>query len=121
MNFNIVQGSEGIAELDWAKPTDIFTNVFISMNVQKGSLFTDPNFGLDLSDIKKVTDSKVLLIEKRIIAALSWLLEVGKARALKVVVQKNQLVYNRVDIKIEIIQADNVPFTIDSFIIVGSS
>ena len=119
MNFNTVQGADGVAELGWAKPSDIFPNVFNAMNVKKGSLFTAPNFGLDLSDIKKVTESKVKLIEKRIRAALSGLLETGKARAVKVVVQKNNLVYNRVDVKIEVIQADNIPITIDSFVIVG--
>ena len=119
MNFNIVQGADGVAELSWLKPTDIFPNVFISMNIKKGSLFTTPKFGLDLSDINKVTASKILLIEKRLLAALSWLLETEKARALKVKVVKNNLVYNRVDVKIEIIQADNQPIVIENFIKVG--
>jgi len=119
MNFKIVQGSDGIAEFDWGQPTDIFPSVFNSLNVKKGSLFTAPNFGLDLSDIRKVTDSKVLLIKKRISTALAWLIEVGKARAVKVAVERNNLTYNRVDVSIEVIQSDSFPITIDTFIIVG--
>jgi len=119
MNFNTVQGADGVAELSWLKPTDIFPNVFNALNVKRRSLFTAPEFGLDLSDITKVTATKIELIKSRITSALSGLLETEKARAIKIEVQKNNLVYNRVDIKIEIIQSDNQPIIIEEFITVG--
>lgn len=119
MNFSITQAEEGLSRWSWDKPDDIRAAVYYSLNIHKGELITAPNFGLDLSDIKKVTDNNIDTIKQRIQQALDWLLIVEKARAIKITVQKNNLNRWRVDTRIEIIQSDSVPITIDNFITVG--
>jgi len=119
MNFSIAQAEDGLARLSWDKPTDIRTNVYYSLNIRKGDLINAPSFGLDLSDIRKVTDNNITVIKQRLEQALGWLLTTGKARALKIKVQKNNLDIHRVDVQIDIIQSDSVPVTITNFIKVG--
>ncbi len=119
MNFSIIDGAEGTSVLSWDKPTDISGAVYLSYTIKKGALFTAPDFGLDLSDIKKVTDNNLVIIKQRLEQALNWMLITEKARAVSITVEKDNIVYGRVNITTEIIQSDSVPITIDNFIKVG--
>ena len=119
MDFSIVEGDNGIVEMTWDKPTDISTNIYLSLNIKKGSIFNNPDFGLDLSDIKKVTDNNIDLIKERLEKALQWLIGVGKAKSVIVIVEKDLKDIYRINYKIEAIQADGIPIVISNFKRVG--
>lgn len=119
MNFAIINGAQGTGLMTWEKPQDIRGNVWLSMNIKKGSLFTDKNFGLDLTDIDKITENNIEKIQKRIEQALNWLLVTEKARAISVEIDRDNLNISRLNIRIEVIQSDSVPIVITNFIEVG--
>lgn len=119
MDFQIVQGNNGVADIDWVKSDGITNAVYLSIMIQKGTLFNKPNFGLDLSDIKKLTDDKIPLIQGRCEQALKWMVDIGKARSFEVSVLKNTKAIGRVDISARVIKADGTPVDVDTFRTVG--
>lgn len=121
MDYSIIQGADGNPEFSWDKPTDITTNIYTSLIVRKGALFNMPNFGLDLSDISKVTDNSINKIHSRLHVALQWLIDVGKAKSIDITVERDTTVNNRINYKVEAVQADGIPVTVDSFQTVGAS
>jgi hypothetical protein len=121
MDFAIIQGPNGQAEMSWDKPTNIGNLLYFSINIKKGTLFDNPNFGLDLSDIKKLTNEKIPLIQERVEKAVKWILDIGKAKEITVVVEKNTQAIGRVDIYIKAIQADGTPVEYSTFRSVGGS
>lgn len=120
MDFSIVQGDNGRLKMSWDKPADITTNIFSSITIKKGSFFSNPDFGLDLSDIRLVTDENINEIKDRFYSALKWLIDSGKAKSVKVEAYKNNNDVTRVDFKLSIVQSkDNQTITITAFKTVG--
>lgn len=121
MDYSIITGDNGIPEMSWSKPDNITTLVYTSLHIQKGKLFTMPDFGLDLSDIKKVTLNNIEKIKSRLEAALKWLLEIKKAKSLNVIVERDLSDITRINYKVEIVQADGIPVTVSYFRTVGGA
>lgn len=121
MNFAIIQGqgAEGTSVMSWTRPQNIGGAVYLSYTIKKGSLFSSPDFGLDLSDIKKVTDNNLEIIKSRLQQALNWMLVAEKARAISIEVERDNINYGRVNVRTEVIQSDSQPILIDNFITVG--
>lgn len=120
MDFSIIQGDNGRLKMSWDKPADITTNIFSSITIKKGSFFSNPDFGLDLSDIRLVTDENINEIKDRFYSALKWLIDSGKAKSVKVEAYKNNNDVTRVDFKLSIVQSkDNQTITITAFKTVG--
>jgi len=121
MNFAIEFDSNGNPTMVWDKPIDISTNVWLSLNVTKGSLFNYKEFGLDLSDIKKVTENNLSLIEQRLNAALKWLIDTKKAKSVDIIVERDDIDIYRVNYKVTVEQSDGIPVTVTSFRTVGGT
>ncbi len=121
MDFSITPDNDGIPQMSWTKETTVSTNVFYTFNVRRGTFFQNPTFGIDLSDIKKVTDNTVELIKERLINACSWLLGVGRAKSIDVIVEKDTTDITRINYKVDITQADGFPVTVTDFITVGGA
>lgn len=121
MEYSIIEGANGNPEVSWDKPDNISTLIYTSTQIPKGKLFNMPDFGLDLSDIKKVTVNNINKIKSRIEAALKWLLETGKAKTIKVIVEKDSSDLSRINYKVEAVQADGIPVTVSYFRTVGGA
>ena len=121
MDFAMIKGPNGEMEMSWDKPTDITNLLYFSLNIVKGSLFNNPEFGLDLSDIKKVTAEKIDLIRSRVEKALKWITDIGKASSITVQVEKNTQSVGRVDIFIKAIQSTGTPVELSTFRSVGGA
>jgi hypothetical protein len=119
MHFSITQGANGNPVMSWDQPEDISTNIYTTLGIKKRSWFLNPSFGLDLSDIKKVTVNNIDLIKSRIIKALQWLLDSGKAKSITVIVEKDLRDTGRINYKVEAIQANGIPVTVSYFRTVG--
>jgi hypothetical protein len=111
MDFAIVQGQDGVAEMSWSKNVDQSTSVFLSLNIKKGTMFNNVGFGLDLSDIKKVTNNNIDLIRQRYQQALQWMSNTGRVKNLNIIVERDTTEYNRINAKVEITQANNEVIT----------
>lgn len=121
MDYSINQGANGNPEVSWDKPDNITTAIYTSLLIKKGKLFNMPEFGLDLSDIKKVTANNINKIKSRIEKALQWLKETKKAKTINVIVEKDNSDISRINYKIEAIQADGIPVTVSYFRTVGGA
>jgi hypothetical protein len=119
MDFKIEINNDGTASMAWDKSSDISGNVWLSLNIEQGALFNNPKFGLKTSDIRKVTDSNVKLMRERIKIALEWLISVGRAQSLSVVVERNDSDKTRIDYQVEMVQSDGVPITVNNYISIG--
>ena len=82
-------------------------------------MFSNLNFGLDMKGINKVTDNTVTLFKTRIEKALQWLLDIGKAVSIVVTVEKDLTNINRINYKVDSIQADGIPIVVNNFVTVG--
>jgi len=119
MDFALQQGANGTTEMSWDKSTDIFNLLWFSVNLPKGSMFNLPDFGLNLSDIKKLTDDKIELIKGRLEKSTQWIIDIGKAKSITVIVEKNTQSIGRVDIFLSAIEADGTPVDVNTFRTVG--
>ncbi len=122
MDFQITCSSEyPSGALTFTKNTDLRTDVFMSIFTKKGSFFQRPDFGSNLFKINKLSDSTINLARQYIADALQWLIIVGKATAVEVVVEKDLQNLGQMDIKVNVTQANGVIITYQMFKLVGDS
>lgn len=103
----------------WTRPTDISGLVWLSLELENGQFFNMPNFGLKTKDIKKITANNIEMLKQRVKDALQWLLDTGKAKSIDVVVERDSVDYNRINWKVEAVQADGLPIEASGFRTVG--
>jgi phage gp46-like protein len=70
-------------------------------------------------DIKKLTDSNILLAKQRIEQALKWMLTAGRAKSIKVIVERDIQDFNRMNIKVEVTQPDGLLIVYTEYRTVG--
>lgn len=101
--------------LTFTKNSDIRTDIFNSINIQKGSFFQNISFGSDLFKIKKLTDSNLLLAKQYIQECLEWLLKTGRAVSIGVLVERDTADRGRMNLKITAKQPDGLILTYEQF------
>ncbi len=119
MNYDIEIDSMGRGALTWEKKSSNLVNVYLSVKTPKGFLTTDPDFGLDISDIKVVTEITLETLKQRYEQALVWVITARKATQITVV---TSLIEGRSDgakVIVSIIQANGVEMQFTDFIEVG--
>lgn len=121
MDFAIVNDGVGNPRMSWDKETTVRTNIFYSGNIEVGTFFQNPTFGIKLSDIKKITPRTMNLIKQRIENAYSWILDIGRAKELNILVEPDNQNINRINYKVDITQADGIPVSVSGFITVGGA
>jgi len=94
--------------LTFNKNVDIRTDVYTSLNVAQGTFFQNPGFGSKLTQVKKVTANNLLLAQQYVQNALQWLLQTGRATQISSIVEKDDNDFNRLNIKVTIVQANGV-------------
>ncbi len=119
MNFALEPGPNGTTVMSWDKPTTIFNEVWFSINTPYGSIINLPKFGLNLSDIKKLTDDKPALIQGRVEKCLQWIIDIGLGVSMEVSVLKSDAVVGRVDINAKVTESDGTVIDVDTFRTVG--
>lgn len=117
MDYAIAIASAGLdGEMTWEQCATIANNVYLSLAVARGSFFHNPNFGLRKRERLKNTEQTAALIRHDYQEALQWLIDVGRARAIQVAVQRRPLVDPyRLLILIEVEQADGRVLTFETF------
>lgn len=107
MDFAI-NTQDGAATMTWAKNTDIRTDMFTSLTINKGSFVLNPSFGSDLYKIKKITESSLNLAKQYCQEALKWLIQVGRAKTIDVIVERDTSDYTRMNIKVTATQPNGL-------------
>ena len=119
MNNKIESGPDGMAVMSWDLSEDISTSIWWSINTPYSTQFNNPDFGLDMSGITNTTEKKRVLFKNRIEKAVKWLLDIGKAKKITVIVEKDLKNIYKFNYKIDAIQADGIPISVIGFQTVG--
>lgn len=108
MDFAIL--TNGITgQMTFDPVTDIGNNVWLSLEVDKGSFFQNPNFGSRLYLLKreKNTETTAALAVDYCKEALKWLLDTGRATNIDISYQRDVLENpNRLKVLIAVTQAN---------------
>ncbi len=117
MDYAIAIAAGGLSgEMTWDPCATIANNVYLSLAVERGTFFHNPAFGLRKRDRLKNTDQTAALIRHDYQEALQWLIDVGRARAVRVSVQRQPSIDPyRLAILIEVEQADGRVLTFETF------
>ena len=121
MNYDIEIDEKGRGRLTWNKKSSNLVNVYLSVKTPKGFLTTDPEFGLDISDIKKVTENTIDTLKQRFEKALEWMISARKARSVDVEVSLLQNRSDGVKIKVTIVELSGVKMQFVDFVQVGGA
>lgn len=96
--------------------TTIANNVFLSLAVERGSFFHNPSFGLRRRHRLKNTESTAALIRHDYIEALQWLIDLGRAKTVEVMVERDRLVdLHRLKVLVTVTQADGRVLSFETF------
>lgn len=114
MDF-IITSTNSVAQLTFAKNTNIATDIFCSLSVRPNSFFQNPTFSNRLFTIKKITDANILLAKQYIEEALKWLLQLNRATSIDVIVEKDSKDVNRLNIRVTAVQPNNVTVYYEQF------
>ncbi len=117
MDFAIAINN-GRGEMTFDKADSIFNNVFLSLTIDKGSFFADPDFGSRLYLLKRAknTEQTARLARDYCREALQWLLDTGRATAVDIHTQRDRTQdLNRLKLLVEVTQADGRQVSFETF------
>ncbi len=117
MDYGIDIAPDGLSgAMTWEPCITLANNVFLSLAVERGSFFHNPEFGLRRRERMKNTEANAALIRHDYLEALQWLKDVGRATAIEVQVQRNAAVDPyRLAVRIQVTQADGQVLSFDQF------
>lgn len=82
MDFKLSYSS-GSADMTWDAADSIANNIWLSLNVRRGSFFALPEFGHRFDLLKKNVVRAPALAEQLAAEALQWLLDTGRATSIE--------------------------------------
>lgn len=118
MDFKIMT-EDAIGQMTFDKADNIFNNVFLSLMIEKGSFFQNPEFGSRLHLLKRAknTEKTAALAEEYCKEALQWLIDAGRAKKIEVFTQRDRLQdLNRLKLLVEVTQADGRQVSFETFV-----
>lgn len=118
MDFKIYT-EDTVGQMTFDKADNIFNNVFLSLMIEKGSFFQNPDFGSRLHLLKRAknTEKTAALAEEYCKEALQWLIDTGRAKKIEVFTQRDRLQdLNRLKLLIEVTQSDGKPVSFETFV-----
>ncbi len=116
MDFAIAFGNFA-ADMTWEPVGSIANNVWLSLNIRKGTFFAAPNFGHRLHLLKKNVPRAADLAEQYVKEALQWLLDTGRATSVEVKALRDPVNHpNRLLIRGTVEQADGRRIPFDQFV-----
>jgi len=118
MDFKIdINNQTGTGEMTFDKADTIMNNIYLSLTVEKGKFFQNPEFGsrLHLLQRAKNTDQTAALAGEYCKEALQWLLDTGRAGKVDVYTERDAEL-NRLNLLAEVTQADGQQVSFETFV-----
>lgn len=118
MDFKIY-AENAAGQMTFDKADNIFNNVFLSLMIEKGSFFQNPEIGSRLHLLKRAknTEKTAALAEEYCKEALQWLIDTGRAKKIDVFSQRDRLQdLNRLKLLIEVTQAGGRQVSFETFV-----
>lgn len=91
MDFSILINDSGLPEMSFEKSGDIFNNVYLSLNIIKGTWWFNPAWGMPDTRRMKNTAQNARLIAVWIKDALQWMIDVGRAVSIEVETERDAI------------------------------
>ena len=115
-DFMIVTG-QGQGQMTFEKADNIMNNIFLSIMIEKGSFFFNPEFGLKKRPGLKNIDRYAALLVEDCKAALQWIIDIGRAVKFDISTERDmQLDLNRLRLLIEATQVNGQIITFETFL-----
>lgn len=103
MSYNVISDHRGKLQMTFSPSNDMHSNILLSIHAKKGSFFVAPWFGSTLHEIKVLNDDSVSSVPARCIAALQWLIDIGRAKDFNITASAQG---DHLDVKIVAIKTD---------------
>jgi phage gp46-like protein len=107
--------NNGSPEMSFDQDTTIATDLLLSAMVQQGSFFFDPTIGLRELP-KKNTDQNVALVEDYFKRSCKWLVDIGRAKSIAVLVERDDVQKDRINVKETAVQANDKSAAFETFV-----
>jgi phage gp46-like protein len=118
MDFAIaIDGSQG--SMTFEPVETILNNIYLSLMVERGSLFVNPEFGSRLHLLKRAknTVNKESLAREYCREALKWLLDTGRAMDIQVESERDRKQdLNRLKLRVIVTQSNGRTVTFERFV-----
>lgn len=114
MGYKIIM-TNGRPEMTWDQDPTIATDLLLSAVVQQESFFFNPGFGLRALP-KKNTEQNISLIRDYYKESCKWLIDVGKAKSIDVIAERDDDLAERVDVQETARQANDQIVTFGTFV-----
>lgn len=118
MDFKIYT-EDAVGQMTFDKTDNIFNNVFLSLMIEKGSFFQNPEVGSRLHLLKRAknTEKNAALAEEYSKEALQWLIDTGRARKINIYTQRDRIQdLNRLKLLVEVTQSDGRQVSFETFV-----
>jgi phage gp46-like protein len=100
----------------------LYNNIYLSLHVKKGTLFTNPEFGSRLHEIQKVSDISIEKIKQYSNDALKWIIAAGKSQSITVDVERSSSSKNEIKLTITVLRNNGEEFVVFTwFSVIGST
>lgn len=114
MDFKI-NTNKGLGEMTFDKAEDIMNNIFLSLMIQRGSWWFNPEFGSRLHLLKrqKLTDRTEAMAKEYCKEALQWLIDMGRAKQVEISTQRET---DRLKVLVEVTQVNDKKASFETFV-----
>jgi phage gp46-like protein len=120
MDFAIdIDPNTGLGSMTFDKADTIANNVWLSLMIDRGSWFFNPDFGSRLYLLKRAknTERTAALAREYCREALQWLLDTGKATAVQVYSERDRIQdIHRLKLLVEVTQANGEVVSFETFV-----
>lgn len=111
-----IENGSFVGSMTWDECTTLSNNIYLSLAVERGSFFHNPKFGLRKRARLKNTEATAALIRHDYQDALQWLIDVGRAKAVRVQVERDRLIdLHRLKVRVEVEQINGRVVTFETF------
>ncbi len=117
-DFKLIVNENGQSEMSFDKAEGIYNNIYLSLTIQRGSFFQNPDFGSRLHLLKRAKNTAQTAASAKdyVLEALRWLLDTGKAEKIEVEVERDPLTDpHRLKLLVTVTQADGTEVTFTEF------
>jgi phage gp46-like protein len=110
-----------VSTFDLAEPASLKDDIWLSLQIRRGSFYQRPDRGSEFHTIKKATTGVPARAEAMAKRALQWLVEAGRiSAATPIIVSAALVTEHRLQLDVRVIGADGQPIDLTTFVPVGA-
>lgn len=115
MDFKIISDDGLMGQMSFDKDDDLRSSIYASINTKVGDFFQKPEFGSRLHLIRNTTTKSLNLAQQYVEESLQWLVDIGRADYLNVMVEKDFTDPNRMNIRVEMRAVDGTEIEFETY------